>query len=362
MNDSDTAGAADILLEQVSPDDRIQAVVEQDGRVAYFYLYGAPESGFGMRTCWIRNLGAAPDSLDKQAMQAGVAPMLPRQYCLHPDGASALDASALSVVWFEEGDGAALLEHGSVVAIIPGWSGQGGFHGYAVDCTAESPLCWPLADDNVMHERVRRAGLSWSAWDREPTPWSTIEQAQLASYATQIGPREKYFNIGGDAWPPRGLLRIPVQGGVALVTVGLGLRPQPAVEQAMENPTGHRRIELGAALSAAFGEHADMFSRYLSGQCQLPWTKRTWLGPHHTVPCDALPGTGFTAVLLCRTFYGAPLLTLPAFGGDSVNLLWAIPITSAEREFAMANDGAALAGLLEKAGAGWLAGPRAAVV
>lgn len=44
------------LLCEVSPNGNIQAIVEQDDRVAYFYLHGAPDTEFGVRACWIRNL------------------------------------------------------------------------------------------------------------------------------------------------------------------------------------------------------------------------------------------------------------------------------------------------------------------
>ena len=46
----------DTLLEDPSPHGNAMAVVEHDGRSVFFYLFGDKESGWGMKTCWVRNL------------------------------------------------------------------------------------------------------------------------------------------------------------------------------------------------------------------------------------------------------------------------------------------------------------------
>jgi hypothetical protein len=43
---------AEILLEEVNPNGNIQAVVESDDDVCYFYLFGAPDTKFEMRAVW----------------------------------------------------------------------------------------------------------------------------------------------------------------------------------------------------------------------------------------------------------------------------------------------------------------------
>ena len=50
------------VLSDISPYGLVQAVVEQDERVIYFYLFGAEHTDFGMRSCWVRNLRPAPES------------------------------------------------------------------------------------------------------------------------------------------------------------------------------------------------------------------------------------------------------------------------------------------------------------
>lgn len=350
------------LVEKISPNGNIEAIVEQDERVAFFYLRGAPEIEFGVRSCWVRNLAPAPPTLDVAAMKKGETPMLPRQHCLHPLGAPRLDPSRLKVIWFEEGDAAALLEDDQPLAIIPSWSGSGGFEGYARDCTTDNPLCWPLFEDNVLHDRIRAAGEYWSSWHSDTDPWTVVQQQELAAYAEQIGSHEKYYVIDGGEWPPRALLRIPVRGGVALATVGICLRPQPLVEMATESPEEYRRIELGAGIATDAPEHFESYARYLSGQSNLPWAAYSWLGPQHTVPCDAFPGTHFQAVLLSRDAFDSPRLSLPSFRGDPVNVLWVVPITKAEREFAVERGAGELVQRLKNAGVGWLFRARPSVI
>src|SRR5437899_12961113 len=116
-------GKGKTLLEEVSPHGNVQAIVEQDDRVVHFYLWGGPDSSFGMRSCWVRNLKPAPAELKVAQMREGAAPMLPRPRCKHPEGAPPLSAKELAVVWFEEGDAAALLAGSIILALIPSWRG-----------------------------------------------------------------------------------------------------------------------------------------------------------------------------------------------------------------------------------------------
>lgn len=350
------------VLEELSPNGNIEALVDEDDRVVYFYLRGAPDTEFGFRSCWVRNLKAAPSALDVEGMRRGVPPMLPRNECSHPDGSSRLNPRELRIVWFEEGDAAALLEGESVLAVIPSWSGAGGFDGYARDCVGEGPLCWPLLADNAILRRIRLAEEWWAAWDSEITPWLDVQESQVNAYEGALGPHEKYYAIDGKQWPPKALLRVPVSGGVALVTVGVCLRPQPAIERAMQDPTQGRRIELAMGVSSELSGQYNDVARYVSAQSNLPWSSCAWLGHGHTIPCDALGGTGLSSVLLHRSPLGAPAVNHVPFRGDPVNLLWAVGITEEERAFAIENGSEALMQVLENKRIGWLAKKRQSVI
>lgn len=352
----------------VSPNGNLEAFVEQDDRCAYLYLReleGGPfDLGLGLRSCWVRNLGPAPATLPVADMRQGLAPRMPAGSCAHPQGAPPL-AEGLRIVWLEEGDAVAFLEGDAVLAVMPCWSGQEGFHGYARDCTAESPLAWPLAPDNVLLDRVRAAEACWRSWETG-NPWLAVQDAGLQAIAAALGEPTKYYAIDGGRWPPQAMVRCDRGDAVVLVTCGMQLRPQPTVEMYAGDPRPLRRIELGLAMDRRLFELApDDVMGWLSGQARYPWTRLSWFGHHHTVPCDAVP-TGpsrraFGGMLLLRDPPGAPRVAFRPFRDDPVTLLWLVPVTDAERALAERDGSEALAGLLAATGNGFLHRDRAPV-
>ena len=117
-----------------------------------------------------------------------------------------------------------------------------------------------------------------------------------------------------------------------LVTSGLSDRPMPVPE---ELGSEHRRAELALYLRRPGPEHV----RLLQTCAALAGEPDTWLGHGHTIPngqppAPLFPGSSLSAVLLLRTilepdaFLGDHLV----LEGDPVNLLWLVPITTAELE------------------------------
>jgi hypothetical protein len=266
---------------------------------------------------------------------------MPREYCRHPSGAAPLDPDKLRVIWLEEGNGAALVEGDEILAIIPPWSGEEGFHGYARDCSSESPFAWPLDEDNALFERIHRAEEYWALWDDEKF-WQRFSSQLIRPLETALGPHAKYYAIDGGRWPPRALLRFDLPDRYLLITVGISLLPQPNVERYAEDPSPLRRIELAAAVEKSCPvEEVKRLGSYLSGQAQFPWSHWSWLGAGHTLDCRATPkscgGNRFPAALLTTRLANAPKIPWPSFRGDPINLLWIVPITTAERDWAMAN-------------------------
>jgi hypothetical protein len=338
----------DPILEDNSPNGNMTAIVEDDGESVYFYLFRpeGPENA-RVKTCWVRNRRKAPTDLDVGAMRKGGPPLLPAKFCRHPNGAPPFDAKSLRIVWFEEGDAAALLEHEDILAIIPCWSGTKGFHGFARDCTEESPLCWPLDEDNVLHERVRQAREYWSLWADESF-WERYREESVATIARALGGEPtKYYAIDGGEWPPKALLRYSLPDRTLLVTIGVSLRSQPNVELYVEDPSPLRRIELAGCLDPQCPEDEVLrFTSYLSGQSGYPWSFSSWLGDGHTMPCNAVPealgGRRFPFVLLTKAIAGAPDFHLSPFRGDPINVLWTVPITETERDLAEQEGSSAL--------------------
>lgn len=326
---------AEVLLEEVGPNGNIQAVVESDDDVCFFYLFGAPETDFEMKSVWVRNHTPAPDAPDVARMKAGNPPRNQASCCRYPKGQPRPSKKRLRVVWLPEGNGAALYEGDEILAIIPPWSGREGFHGYARDSIGDGPLAWELSPDNVLLERFEEAEAYWHQWD-DQNLWPSIQSTLLARIEKSLGKHSNYYAIDGGNWPPKALIRIPQKDKTILLTIGVSLRPQPNVEMFTDKPELLRRIELGAVLPKSWSDEAiKRFGSYLSGQSNYPWNHYSWLGPGHTLPCDAWRNPNFHFALLLREHAGVPTLHLGRQFNDPVNVLWFVPITANERNTAI---------------------------
>ena len=167
-----------VLLFQTSPYVTLDAIVQHDNQAVYFYLNQPVATSvtqsptFGTRACWVRNLDLGPLVVNETQMRQGISPMLPRNLCIHREGQTLPKSEDLRVVWFEEGNGAALIESlpgkdPVILAVIPPWSGLEGFHGYAHECAVESPLCWPMPDNPKLRQRIENAEQFWLAWKQQ---------------------------------------------------------------------------------------------------------------------------------------------------------------------------------------------------
>lgn len=350
-----------IRKEEVGPNGNLRASVEDDGRSVHLYLEGMTEDHpFGVRSCWVRNLRPAPALIEAERMQAGLAPMLPARNCVDPEAGRPLRPDDLEFLWFESGDGVALLEKGEVLAVIPPWSGKAGFAGYARDCALASPLCDPLGapehDHHGIFARLARAAAFWESWDHNP--WPRIQEGLMRALEAALGPHTRYFSTSPEVFPPRSLTLFEKEGARVAVTGGMSLRPQPRA-------TGPSRIELGLAWEPKADDPTPLLS-YVSGQATLPWDRYLFLDDGHTI--GLVPGAQgeiaphFRAMLLWEDPPGAPAIELPPFEDEAVRLLWMVPITESELELLREKGADALKERLVAGGAGWVHRDRASVV
>lgn len=362
---SEQHDADDILVEAMSPNGNIMAIVQATPASVHLYLTARPETNFGMRAVWVRNLAPAPAAIRAEVVQRGEPPMMPAATCAHPQGAPLPDSDALRVIWFEEGDSAALFEGDEMLAAIPPWSGVEGFHGYARDCTGESPLAWPLKEATVIPQRAARAAEFWRSWEPGRAHWPAVQDAFLGAYERVFGKHKQYWGIDGGKWPPRAVASFETDAALVLLTLGVSIRPMPKVELAFEDPQPHRRIELGFAFDRAIANDEMIHDAvsYMSGQSSLPWQFYTWLGVGHTVQCEPCPaGSEFAAVMLVTDPPGAPAIAMPTYRDDPVNLLWVVPITAAEWKAAQEQSSSEVLKRLQAQGPIWPHRPRASVV
>ncbi len=344
------------ILFQSSPLGNIDAIVQHDQRTVYFYLNENPDSilgqpKFGTRACWVQNLTAGPLVFDQAEMQQGLPVLLPRTHTRNRLGEPLPDADRLVVVWFEEGNGAALTLQNDqqqiekVLAVIPPWSGQEGFHGYAAECAVENEVCWPMPLNEALTTRISRADEFWSGFKNADNPFASLQKTQLQSHRRRfLGtetasdtavPNESYFSIDGGKFPPRGLVQYDLDDSVVLATVGMSLLPLPMVELATEQPSQIRRIELAVRLPQHAADESTLTNarNNLSQLAAYPWRNFTWIGAGHTCNFSNVKESCVNAVLvqdeLVRNTENQPP---DNFRDDPVNLLWLLPVDESQRQ------------------------------
>ena len=355
-----------ILLEEHSPSTPLTAVVESDGRTVYLYLHGQEEDD--LQACWVRNLVPAPANQDEEAMREGRAPLLAFMACAHPAGLPAPTPDELSVVWFESGDAVALFAGDELLAMIPPWSTVQDCPGHAAGCRDKTPLAWPLGgktDDNPIRARVEQARAFWTRWE-SGEPWIELQRLHLEAIESALdAPHTGYFAIDGGKWPPKFLVRVDRPDAMVLATGGVSVRPMPQVERWVQDARSSRRIELAFAIDPALNADPIKLAQHLATLASFPWNHTTWLADRHSVQGAPVPvgpsGTRFQGALLAVAPKGAPALNPPDCDGDTVQTLWVIPITAAERQLAVDQGSDTLIARLDAAGVNWVHRDRSCV-
>ena len=347
----------EVLVFETSPYGNLDAIVQHDGRVVYFYLNSqAADSNqaFGTRACWVRNLQPGPYVLNEDEMRQGIAPLLPRTHCKSLESGKLPCPDDLKIVWLEEGNGAALLERNAVdqenfetLAVIPPWSGIDNFLGYAAECAAESPLCWPLPINPKLQQRIDRADEFWHAFASQPDPFTRLQTELLGVYDAHFheqknppADEKNYFSIDGGKFPPRGLIHLKKKDKQVLATVGMSLCPQPAVEMFSQDPTNQRRIELAIELDQdADDALIKKASEAISSLAGYPWRQFSWLGHGHTCQfAGVLPDTDSVLLVSDQILNAANPLRLPRFRDDPVQLHWLLPLSQSHQQALAKNE------------------------
>jgi hypothetical protein len=353
-----------LLLNSVSPYGSRRLVVEFDGRTTSAYLHDGdgPIAATG-----IANHMRAPEAVDVARLRAGVAPEMPAAHTKHPAGREPLEADALTAIWLEEGDGAAILENGELLAVIPGWSDLAtGMPGYSRDVIGQTPFGWSLDDAlEGLDLRVRQSAQFWR-WRASAGSWHLFQEALLGHLLTRLGPGGGYWDVSGGRTPTVGVSErppLPNRPYTVLTTVGMSCQRMPVVEQTGEGAVGRSRIELALATTLPSTEAARIFL-WLA---QFPWREVTWLGSGHSIPWYHEPSTfplggGNEGVLLLDDPSRLPGPEVPRLDGfrasnEPVRWLWLIPINERERRLAMQRSSASLVTQLAAQRRNWVYGP-----
>ncbi len=352
------------LLDSVSPYGSRRLTVEFDGATTAAYLH---DDTSPIAATWVANHVRAPRSTDPDRLNAGQAPIMPAARTRHPRGIPPLDPVSLHALWFEEGDGVALLEQGVPLAVLPGWSDSSrGMPGYSRDVIGQTPFGWSLEDAiEGLGPRMERASEFWQ-WRNSAAGWGKFQQAALTHLTARLGPGAHYWDGAPGKRPAIGISERPPAPGrpyTVLSTVGMSAQRMPVVEQVVDDPTDYSRIELAVATTLPSGVAALVFL-WLAG---YPWREVTWFGPGHSVrwydqPSNFPLGGGYEGVLLLDDPSGlsgprVPDLSGFSVDGDPVRWLWIIPISERSRLLAKEHGSATLVAQLAAENRSWIADP-----
>jgi hypothetical protein len=370
---SSRGSAAKVVHAAASPYGSRRLVVETDGDVTVAYLKDARDSVVG--ATWVANHRKAPPELDQSRLDAGRPPLLPESHVRDASGRQALDAESMEVVWFEEGDGVAVLEAGDPLFVIPGWSDMGrGIPGYARDATRQSPFAFPL--DEEIEDFGPRIDLAREHWKRcrADGSWAEFQQSVLGHLLQRLGPSGHYWHDVGrqlasgraGVAPTVGVSERPARGDrefTVLSTVGMSRQRMPTVELYEDDVAPYGRIELAVASTLPSQKAGSIFP-WLA---QYPWRSVTWFAPGDVVKwyheARTFPlGSGessWEGVLLLddpSRLAGpeAPAMTGLTLNGDAVRWLWLVPITGEEHRYAKSEGSDALIRRLAQQGRSWV--------
>ncbi len=327
-------GESLILAQSWSDVCDIQAFVEQTDQCTYFYLWVHPGGeNSSVHACWVCNNAPAPQELDVDAMKEGQAPMMPADNVLHDLEGICLTADQLEIVWFEEGDAAALLEGGKLVCVIPSWAGVNGFPGYSRYAKEENVLAWGLQSaEETLAARVERSRRFWEYFEQE-NYWEAAQASYMDALQAFFGDYEKYYAIDGGEFPPKAYITGEKDHVCYGFTAGVSLMCMPQVEMYYEEPADYRRVEFGFAAAEIHKPLLQKMGSFLSALAKFPWQEQSFFGHGHTIRCGSLKG--FSAVWFLNANV-LPQLSSPVYPrimGERVNLLWAVPVTAEEYQW-----------------------------
>lgn len=327
-----------IILEDWSPVCNINAFVEKSDTCYYFYLWINPTTDNPkMKSCWICNTGLAPEAMDVEAMEQGYAPAMPRQYVAHDVNGMELEPEKLHIIWFEEGNAAALLSENEIICVIPGWSGYQGFCGYSKYAKGTAPYAWELTEAlEVIGKRVAKSKAFWESFEQDY--WDDVQKMHMDSLEKFYGKYEKYYAIDGGKFPPKALVRGSKKGVIYGITAGVSLIPMPHVEEYYGEESMERRIELGFATIDKHEGLCNLMYSYLSSLSAYPWKEDTFLAHGHTIPFRSIKGYEAVLFINPRVVSGIEMPEYETCMDEKINLLWVVPITKEEYEYALEHD------------------------
>lgn len=331
----------EVLIESKSPLCPARACVEQTAETVCFYLYfPLKQRPDDVRFVWICNRKPAPEHIGEESRFGSDPPMMPLSGLTHPVGGMELDAQKLRIVWFETGDGAALLEGKELIAVVPPWSGPKGFHGYSRFARGKQLLAWEM-DEEAERNLYKRTMKGYFLWQSH-ADGSYFDK--LLQYCTEKydaffdAPHTGCYPADDGEFPPRTVVEGRRRRAVYGITAGMRRFVMPGTEMHIRDFQKHCRTEFGFACEDACSDVKAQAYACLAAVTKAVFRDMTYFAHGNTKTWEGIPG--FYAILFLNAREAK--LGCPDMGvgyGDfcPINLLWAVPVTKVEYLFTVEN-------------------------
>lgn len=318
------------LIQSESPLCPAQAVCEQTENAVYFYIFYPtrnPENR--LKRCWVCNCREAPEQLDAgdklSMMPKGTFNHAPEGITVHPDG----------IIWLEDGDSAALLEKGQILAIIPPNYGLYDFPGFAKYAVGQNRYAWELDEQTKAYydKKLREADYFWQLTNQQKF-WEGAQKYYIQTYEAFFGQHTGYYAIDDNKFPMRAIVEGKKNGVTYGITAFLSNFPQPVIECYVKDAKKHRRIEFGFAAADALSSSVKMEAyNCFMALAKYIYADGTFFVHGHTNTWEGIPGCAAFLFINPRAIQGMESPVYKDYNGDPINLLWAVPITKEEYDF-----------------------------
>jgi len=332
---------SEFILESRSMVCDIEAYVDKSDTCYYFYLCSNPLSlQAKIKCCWVCNRKPAPEKVNFDQLRNGESPMMPAEYVAHDPEGIELDESSLNIVWFEDGDSAALLSGNDVLCIIPGWSGMRSFHGYSKYASGAGPFAWEISGAlEKLSVRIEYSKRLWNYFGAKEhsDAWMLTQQARTIPF---VGTHEGDFPISKGKFPPKVITTGERNDVVYGVTAGVSIISMPTVDFRVDgDPKDYKRMELGFAASTKFRHLCQPMYKNLTFYSELPWQQITFIAHGNTIPVENIEGYAGVMFINARNVSDMERPQYRDFpDGSAVNMFWTVLLTKEEYDYTIENS------------------------
>ncbi|MBR6243224.1 MAG: suppressor of fused domain protein [Ruminococcus sp.] len=333
-----------LIFTDYSPLCDIMAAVERYRNSCYFHLVFKPTAYQPTyESCWLYNRPA------EEVMPYGTVPdpydvPMPVQYVRHAPCGIELDEKKFEVVWFMEGDAAALLYDKMLLAVIMPSSKTGKYHKFSRYAIGKAPYAWEI--ENIREVMTKRANTCRRIWKKygvygDIRGWMLRQAVPAYKF---VGEHLQDYNIAnekdrridnGGTYPPKVVVTGKRNGTIYGVTAGLSLPAMPRTAKYFPKDTkNERHTEIGFAVEERLSAVCNTAYSEMNRIAVIPWTDYAPIAHGHTIELNGFEGFPEAVLLNPKYYSGFEAPEYENFPGDChVNMLWIIPITEKEYDF-----------------------------